>query len=116
MMAILNLFRSLPAIQQQLAYYVVQWSWFAQMSALCNLLRKKSQEVTVSLSGQFLISHHFTLCITMEAEPRTANLELLQLQKLQEKGDGGQKKSVSALFFGWPEDHEFVEKMRFGTS
>ena len=54
----------------------------------------------MSLSGQFLISHHFTLCITMEAEPRTANLELLQLQKLQEKGDGGQKKSVSALFFG----------------
>ena len=28
----------------------------------------------------------------------------------------GGKKSVFASFFGWPEDREFVEKMRFGTS
>ena len=25
-------------------------------------------------------------------------------------------KSVFALFFGWPEDREFVEKIRFGAS
>ena len=41
---------------------------------------------------------------------------LLQLQKLPWKGDGGWKKSVFASFFGWPEDREFVEKMRFGAS
>ena len=41
---------------------------------------------------------------------------LLQLQKLLGKGDGGWKKSVFALFSGWPEDREFVEKMRFGAS
>ena len=41
---------------------------------------------------------------------------LLQLQKLQGKGDGGWKKSVFALFFGWPEDREFVEKKCFGAS
>ena len=28
----------------------------------------------------------------------------------------GGKKSVFASFFGWPEDREFVEKMRFGES
>ena len=28
----------------------------------------------------------------------------------------GGKKSVFASFFGWPEDREFVEKMRFGAS
>ena len=28
----------------------------------------------------------------------------------------GGKKSVFASFFGWPEDCEFVEKMRFGAS
>ena len=28
--------------------------------------------------------------------------------------EGGKK--VSASFFGWPEDREFVEKMRFGAS
>ena len=41
---------------------------------------------------------------------------LLQLQKLPWKGDGGWEKSVFVLFFGWPEDREFVEKMRFGAS
>ena len=30
--------------------------------------------------------------------------------------EGGGKKSVFASFFCWPEDHEFVEKMRFGAS
>ena len=28
----------------------------------------------------------------------------------------GGKKSVFALFFGWPEDREFLEKMRLGAS
>ena len=40
---------------------------------------------------------------------------LLQLQKLLGKGDGGWRKSVFALFFGW-QDRKFVEKMRFGAS
>ena len=29
--------------------------------------------------------------------------------------EGGQKRSVFVSFFGWPEDREFVEKMRFGA-
>ena len=28
----------------------------------------------------------------------------------------GEQKSVFALFWGWSEDREFVEKMRFGAS
>ena len=28
----------------------------------------------------------------------------------------GGKNSVFALFFGWPEDHQFMQKMRFGAS
>ena len=53
-------------------YWAVQWSWFARVNALCNLLRKKSQEVAASLPGQFLSRRCFTLCITMEVEPRIA--------------------------------------------
>ena len=36
----------------------------------CNHLRKKSREVAASLLGQFLSRHCFTLCITVEVEPR----------------------------------------------
>ena len=39
---------------------------------------------------------------------------LLQLQKLPGKGDGGWKKSVFVLFFGCPEDREFVKKVFWG--
>ena len=55
-----------------LAYWEVQWSRFARMNALCNLLRKKSWEVAVSLTGWFLSRCCFKLCITMELEPRIA--------------------------------------------
>ena len=42
---------------------------------------------------------------------------LLQWQKLPWKGDRGWKKVSLFLFFGgWPEDCEFIEKMRFGAS
>ena len=41
---------------------------------------------------------------------------LLQLKNYRGKGMEGGKKSVFALFFGWPEDREFVEKMRFEAS
>ena len=52
--------------------WVVQWSWFAWVNALCNLSCKKSQEVAASFQGQFLSSHCFMLCITVEVEPRIA--------------------------------------------
>ena len=50
----------------------VQWSWFARVNALCNLSRKKSREVAASLPGRFLSTRCFTLCITVEVEPRIA--------------------------------------------
>ena len=54
-------------------YWDVQWSWFARGNALCNLScknLKKSREVAASLPGWFLSRHWFTLCITVEVEPR----------------------------------------------
>ena len=42
------------------------------MNALSNLSHKKLREVAVSLPGQFLSRQCFTLCITMEVEPRIA--------------------------------------------
>ena len=42
------------------------------MKLVCNLSPKKSREVAASLSGRFLSRRCFTLCITKEAEPRTA--------------------------------------------
>ena len=53
-------------------YWAVQWSWFARVNALCNLSRKKSREAAASLPGRFLSRRCFTLCITMEVEPRIA--------------------------------------------
>ena len=53
-------------------YWVVQWSWFARVNALCNLSRKKSREVAASLPGRFLSRRCFTFFITMEVEFRIA--------------------------------------------
>ena len=53
-------------------YWAVQWSWFAWVNALCNLSRKKSQEIAASLAGWFLSRRCFTLCITIEVEPGIA--------------------------------------------
>ena len=53
--------------------WAVQWGWFARGNALCNLScknLKKSWEVAASLPGRFLSRHWFTLCITVEVEPR----------------------------------------------
>ena len=52
-------------------YWAVQWSWFARVNALCNLSRKKSREVAVSLPGRFLSRRCFTR-LTVEVEPRIA--------------------------------------------
>ena len=53
-------------------YWAVQWSWFTRVTVLCKLSRKKSREIAASLPGQFLSRRCFTLCTTMEVEPRIA--------------------------------------------
>ena len=55
-------------------YWAIQRSWFARVNALCNLSRKKSREVAAPLPGRFLSRSCFTLCITVEVEPRIAKL------------------------------------------
>ena len=67
------------------------------MNALCNLSRKKSREVAVSFPGRFLSRRCFTLCITVEVEPRTAKQykchRCCSCKNYRGKGmEGGQKK------------------------
>ena len=103
-------------------YWAVQWSWFAQVYALCNLSCKKSWEVTVSLPGWFLSRCCFMLCITMEVEPWIAKQykchHYCSCKKYWGKGVESGKKVSShlLLFFFWPEDLDFMEKMHFGAS
>ena len=69
------------------------------MNALCNLSRKKSREVAGSLPGRFLSRCCFTLCITVEVEPRIAKQYKCQYccscKNYREKGmEGGKKVSL----------------------
>ena len=75
----------------------------ARVNALCNLSGKKSQEVAASLPGRFLSSHCFTLCITMEVEPKIAKQykchHCCSCKNYLEKGmKGGQKMSLRRFF------------------
>ena len=85
-------------------YWAVQWSWFAQVYALCNLSCKKSWEVTVSLPGWFLSRCCFMLCITMEVEPWIAKQykchHYCSCKNYWGKGmESGKKVSSHLLFF-----------------
>ena len=79
------------------------------MNALCNL----SREVAASLPGRFLSRRCFTLCITVEVEPRIAKQykchHCCSCKITVERG-WRVEKSVFASFFGRSEDREFVEK------
>ena len=102
-----------------ISYLAVQWSWFAWVNALCNLLYKKPREVTASLPGRFLSRRCFMLCITTEVKPRIAKQYKCHHCCICKNYQGKQiegGKSVFASFFGWPEDREFMEKMCFGAS
>ena len=81
-------------------HWVVQWSWFARVNALCNFSCKKSQEVTASLSGQFLSRCCFMLCITMKVEPRIAKQYKCHhsCKNYQGKGTEGAKKGLCFFF------------------
>ena len=85
-----------------LAYWVVQWSWFARVNALCNLSCKKSREVAASLPDRFLCRHCFTLCITREVEPRIAKQykcnHSCSCKNYQAEGMEGGKKVSLCLF------------------
>ena len=88
-------------------YCAVQWSWFARVNALWNLL----PEVAASLPGQFLSRRCFTLCITMEGEPRIAKQYTCHHYCSCKNYRGWRvEKNVFVLFFGRPEDHESVKK------
>ena len=83
--------------------WAVRWSWFAWVNALCNLLRKKSWEVAVSLPGRFPSRRCFTLCITMEVQPRIAKQHkchhCCSCKNYQRKGIKGGKKCFCIIFW-----------------
>ena len=83
-------------------YWAVQWRWFAQVKALCNLSRKKSQEVAASLPGRFLSRCCFMLCMAMEVESRIAKEykchHCCSCKNYQGKQMEGGEKSVFASF------------------
>ena len=86
-----------------LKYWAVQWSWFAQVNALCNLSCKKSQKITAATSRP--ISEYALVHVEYNGGSWTENAETLQmplllcLQKLQGKGDGGWGKKCLCVVF-----------------
>ena len=89
------------------------WLEWMCLVIFCARSRKRSQ-------GRFLSRCSFTLCITVDVEPRIAKQYKCRYccscKIYRGKGMEGVKKSVFASFLGWPEDREFIEKMYFGTS
>ena len=83
-------------------YWAIRQSWFARVNALCNLSRRKSQEVTASHLGWFLSRRCFTLCRTMEVEPRIAKQykchHCCSCKNYQGKGMEGGKKCLCIVF------------------
>ena len=101
-------------IHTDLLCWAVQWGWFARVNALCNLSRKKSREVAASLPGRSPSRRCFTLCITMEVEPRIARQykchHCCSCKNYRVKGMEGTKTVSLRRCFGWPEEGEFAWK------
>ena len=84
------------------------------------IFRTRSHERSLChFQADFLSRHCFTLCIIMEAEPRIAKQykchHCCSCKNYWGKGMVGGKKSVFALFFGWPEDREFWKRCILGN-
>ena len=82
------------------------------------IFRARSRERSwLSVPGWFFCRRWFTLCITIEVQPRIAKQykcrHCCSCKNYAGKGVGGWKKSVFTSF-GWPEKHEFVEKCGLG--
>ena len=83
-------------------YWTVQWSWFTQVNALCNLPCRKLWKVTAAISGP--ISEQALVYVVYNNGSLTYNCQavqmppLLQLQKLPGKGDERWKKSLCTTF------------------
>ena len=86
---------------------------YMRVNALHNLSRKKSQEVAASLPGRFLSRHCFTLCITVEVEPRTVKQYKCHhcciCKNYQGKGmESGKKVSLHCFLADFLADPKFV--------
>ena len=101
------------------AYWAIQRSCFARVNALCNLSRKKSREVAAHFRADFWVGVAsrcvYQWKLNLESRSNT-NANTVAAAKITVKRGWRVEKSVFELFFGWPEDREFVEKVRFGAS
>ena len=88
----------LTSFQENDPYWAIQRSWFGRVNALCNLLRKTDvMRGRSALPGRFLSRRCFTLCITVEVEPRIAKQYKCQYccscKNFRGKGKQGGKKA-----------------------
>ena len=73
----------------------------------------------LSLPGQFLSRRWFMLCITIEVELElwsSTNATAVADAKITGERWWRVEKCVFTLFFGWPENREFAERMWFWAS
>ena len=109
-----------PPQQTAHLYWAVQWSGFAWVNALCNLLRKKSREVAASLTGRFVSRRCFMLCITVEVEPRIAKQykchHWCSCKNYRGKGMEGGKKCLCVVLGLTRRSRVHEKKMHFGAS
>ena len=84
-------------------YWAIQRSWFAKVNALCNLFAQEVARGRSALPGLFLSRHCFTLCITVEVEPRIAKQHKCQYycscKNYCGKGMEGGKKCLCVVFW-----------------
>ena len=76
---------------------MVQWSWFARVNALCNLLHKKSREVAASLQGQFLSRCCFMQ--NLESRSSTNATTIAVAEMTMESGWRVEKKRFCIVFW-----------------
>ena len=96
------------------------WSWFAWVNALCNLSRKKSQEVTVSFPGQFWIgvaSHCVSQWkLNLELWSSTNATTVVVAKITRERAWRVEKKCLCVIFWLIRRSRVHGTKMRFGAS
>ena len=80
---------------------------------------RSHKRLQLSLPGQFLSRRWFMLCITIEVELElwsSTNATAVADAKITGERWWRVEKCVFTLFFGWPENREFAERMWFWAS
>ena len=76
------------------SYWVIQRSWFARVNVLCNLLRKKSQEVTAHFRADF-----WKWKLNLESQSSTNANTVAVVKITMERGWRVDKKCLCVVFW-----------------